>query len=174
MIKIVMIYDQVQSGQGTKDDRMIPLNGTRNVIGPAIMMKPFLKELDEKVIACLTCGTGTFEANPEEVTRKLCAMAIKLEPDVVICGPSFNYPDYSSMCAKLAMDIRVKTGIPAIAAMSEENTGIIKEYKKKLPIVKVPKKGDGGLNTALRNLCLAAQAASKKDEKDLTEQKICY
>lgn len=174
MIKIVMIYDQVQSGQGTKDDRMVPLSGTRSVIGPAIMMKPFLKELEEKVIACLTCGTGTYEENPEEVTRKLCAMAIKLNPDVVICGPSFNYPDYSNMCAKLAMDIRVKTGIPAVAAMSEENAAVIKEYKKKLPIVKVPKKGDGGLNTALKNLCLAAQAAARKEEKDLAERKICY
>lgn len=174
MIKIVMIYDQVQSGQGTKDDRMIPLNGTRSVIGPAIMMKPFLKELDEKVIACLTCGTGTFQANPDEVSRKLCAMTLKLEPDVVVCGPSFNYPDYSQMCARLAMDICTKTGIPAIAAMSEENTEIIREYKKKLPIVKIPKKGEGGLNTALRNLCQTARAAAENNLNQLDRDKILY
>ena len=29
MIRIIMIYDQVQAGQGTKDDRMVPLNATK-------------------------------------------------------------------------------------------------------------------------------------------------
>ena len=82
-----MIYDQVQAGQGTKDDRMVPLNATKEVIGPAVMMKPYLKEMDAKVIATLIAGTGTYEANSDEVGRKMCAMVKKLNADVVICGP---------------------------------------------------------------------------------------
>ena len=41
-MKIIMIYDQIQSGLGTKDDTMVPLTGKREPIGPAVMMEPFL------------------------------------------------------------------------------------------------------------------------------------
>lgn len=157
MIKIIMIYDQVQSGQGTKDDRMIPLNATKEVVGPAVMMKSYLKEIDGKVIATLVSGTGTYEDNPEEVSRKLCAMVKKLNPDVVICGPSFDYADYSAMCLKVADDIQQKTKIPALAAMSEDNRKIIEAYKEKVKIVKTPKKGEAGLNDALKHICKAAK-----------------
>ena len=34
---------------------------------------------------------GIMKEIPEEVSRKLCAMVKKLKPDVVMCGPAFNY-----------------------------------------------------------------------------------
>lgn len=40
-MKLIMIYDQIQSGLGTKDDTMVPLTGKKEPIGPAIMMEPF-------------------------------------------------------------------------------------------------------------------------------------
>ena len=48
------------------------------------------RQVDGHVTACLCCGNGTFLADPEEVSRKLCAMVNKLQPDVVMCGPAFN------------------------------------------------------------------------------------
>ena len=42
-MKIVMIYDQIQSGMGAKDDRMVPLGILKEPVGPAIMMEPYLK-----------------------------------------------------------------------------------------------------------------------------------
>ena len=77
-MKIIMIYDQIQSGLGTKDDTMVPLTGKKEPIGPAVMMEPFLNKVDGHVTACLCCGNGTFLADPEEVSRKLCAMVNKL------------------------------------------------------------------------------------------------
>ena len=94
-MKIIMIYDQIQSGLGTKDDTMVPLTGKKEPIGPAVMMEPFLNKVDGHVTACLCCGNGTFLADPEEVSRKLCAMVNKLQPDVVMCGPAFNFADYA-------------------------------------------------------------------------------
>ena len=99
-MKIIMIYDQIQSGLGTKDDTMVPLTGKKEPIGPAVMMEPFLKQVDGHVAACLCCGNGTYLANPEEVSRKLCAMVNKLQPDVVMCGPAFNYAFSADMAAK--------------------------------------------------------------------------
>lgn len=109
-MKIIMIYDQIQSGLGTKDDTMVPLTGKKEPIGPAVMMEPFLNKVDGHVTACLCCGNGTFLADPEEVSRKLCAMVNKLQPDVVMCGPAFNFADYAGMCAKVAIVETPKKG----------------------------------------------------------------
>jgi glycine/betaine/sarcosine/D-proline reductase family selenoprotein B len=162
MIRMIMIYDQVQSGQGTKDDKMIPLNATKEIIGPAVMMKSYLKEIDARVIATLICGTGTYQQNPDEVSRKLAAMVKKLKADVVVCGPSFDYADYSAMCAKVADEIKQKTKIPALAAMAQENEEIIRQYEDRIPIIRTPKKGEGGLKEALKNICLTAKELADK------------
>lgn len=173
-IKIMMIYDQIQAGAGTKDDKMVPLSAKREAIGPAIMMEPFLKEIDGKVIACLYCGNGTYLADPEEVSRKLCAMVNKVQPDVVMCGPALNYKDYASMAAKVAYDINKSTNVPAFAAMSVENEETIANYKDKVNIVVTPKKGGIGLNDSLRNMCKLAKALVKKEDITALTGSICF
>lgn len=173
-MKIIMIYDQIQSGLGTKDDTMVPLTGKKEAIGPAIMMEPFLKQVNGNVIACLCCGNGTYNANPEEVSRKLCAMVNKLQPDVVICGPAFNFLDYAAMAAKVAVDINATTKAKAFAAMSVENADTIAAYKDKVAIVEMPKKGGLGLNDALKNMCTLAEALAAGKDTTALEQKFCY
>jgi glycine/betaine/sarcosine/D-proline reductase family selenoprotein B len=173
-IKIMMIYDQIQAGAGTKDDKMVPLGAKREPIGPAIMMEPFLKEIEGKVIACLYCGNGTYLADPDEVSRKLCAMVNKVRPDVVICGPALNYADYASMAARVAYDITQTTNIPAFAAMSVENEKTVTDYKDKVNIVITPKKGGTGLNDSLRNMCLLAKSLVNKEDVTSLVDKICF
>ncbi|MDO4467800.1 MAG: GrdB-related putative oxidoreductase, partial [Bacillota bacterium] len=140
-MKVIMIYDQIQSGEGTKDDKMVPLGAKKEPVGPAVMMAPFLKKIDAKVVACLYCGNGYYNDNKEEVIRKLTAMIAKLNPDVVMCGPTFNYADYASMAAHVAKSINEKTSVPALAAMSAENESVIEAFKDQILIVKTPKKG---------------------------------
>ena len=67
-MKIIMIYDQIQSGLGTKDDTMVPLTGKREPIGPAVMMEPFLKQVDGHVTAA--CAAAT---EPSWLTRRRSA-----------------------------------------------------------------------------------------------------
>ena len=145
-MKIIMIYDQIQSGLGTKDDTMVPLTGKKEPIGPAVMMEPFLKQVDGHVIACLCCGNGTYLADPEEVSRKLCAM--------------------------VACDINANTDAKAFAAMSVENAETIAAYKDKVAIVETPKKGGMGLNDALKNMCAMAKALA--DREDITGLKNAF
>lgn len=174
-MKIVMIFDQIQAGLGTKDDTMVPLTGKKEAVGPAIMMQPYLKEVDGRITACLCCGNGTYLADPDEVSRKLCAMINKLSPDVVMCGPAFNYADYAEMCARVAVDINATTKAKAFAAMSVENGDTIAAYKDKIAIVKTPKKGGMGLNDSLRNMCRMAQALAQGDGNlERLQQEICF
>ena len=83
-MKIVMIYDQIQSGKGIKDDHMVPLGLVKESCGPAIMMEPFLKQVNGHVVCCLYCGDGFYEANSDEVSRKLWAMDVWLHVSLMI------------------------------------------------------------------------------------------
>ena len=171
-MKIIMIYDQIQSGAGIKDDHDIPLGAKKEAVGPAVMMEPFLKKVDGKVVACLYCGDGTYLKNPDEVSRKLCAMVNKLKPDVVMCGPCFNYLNYGKMAARIAYDINQNTSSKAIAAMSDDNQETINEYKDKLCIIKTPKKGGIGLNESLEGMCVLAKALYQEKEIEEIKEKF--
>jgi glycine reductase len=151
MKRILMIYDQIQAGAGTKDDTRVPLAAKKEAVGPAVMMEPYLKQKDIKVIACLWCGTDTWKQNPEETVRKFCAMAKKLAVDGVIAGPCFNFADYAAMAAMTAKTME-EAGIPCISAMSKENASVIDACKKDIDIVMMPKKGETGLNKALADM----------------------
>lgn len=173
-MKIIMIYDQIQAGAGIKDDHMVPLGAKKEAVGPAVMMETFLKKVDGKVVACLYCGDGTYEANPDEVSRKLVAMINKLKPDMVMCGPCFNYLGYGKMAARVAYDINQNTDVPALAAMSVENEETITEYKDKIHIVKTPKKGGTGLNEALEGMCQLADAMVNGKDTAALADKYCF
>lgn len=173
-MKVIMIYDQIQSGAGIKDDHMIPLGATKDPVGPAVMMEPYLKKVGGRIVACLYCGDGFYEADPDEVSRKFCAMVNKLKPDVVMCGPAFNYLGYGRMAARVALDISKNTEVPVFAAMSKDNEETIAAYKEKIHIVETPKKGGTGLNEALEGMCLLAKAmVDKKDEADIVAR-YCF
>ena len=173
-MKVIMIYDQIQAGAGTKDDHMIPLGAKKEPVGPAVMMEPYLKAIDAHVVACLYCGSGTYKADQEEVTRKLVAMIHKLQPDVVMCGPAFNYADYAEMAAHVAVSINTQSTVCALAAMSEENSDTIEKHKEQLCIVKTPKKGGTGLNEALKNMCTLAKALHEKQDITSLKKEICF
>lgn len=174
MLKIIAIYDQIQSGLGTKDDKMLPLGGKNVPIGPSVMMEPFLKQIDAKVVACLYCGNGTYLNDKEEVSKKLCDMVKKLHPDVVICGPAFNFKDYALMCAEITHDINNTTDVPAFASMSVENEEVINKYKDQIHIVKCPKKGEIGLNYALQNICQVAKALALNENENINYKDYCF
>lgn len=173
-MKIIMIYDQIQAGAGTKDDKMVPIAGKKAALGPAVMMEPFLKDVDGHILACLYCGTQTFQEDPTTLSRKFCAMAKKMEADVVICGPCYNYKEYAPMAARIAKDMNETTDIQAISAMSEEMSEVIEQYKDDILIVKMPKKGGTGLNDALRNILKVAKQVVEKGDIESIKKAYCY
>lgn len=172
-MNVVMIFDQIQAGMGTKDDALHPLAGEKIAIGPAVMMEKDLKEVEAQILACLYCGSAFYLQDPEEVTRKFCAMVAKLHPDVVICGPAYDYKNYARMCASVAKAISL-TKIPVLAAMAKENTDVIAQYKDDFLIVRMPEKGGVGLHHALRDICiLAKQMVDNEIDEDFVKQ-ICF
>lgn len=64
-------------------------------------------------------------------------------------------------------------GIPAIAAMAEENPAV-SHYYQQVPIVKMPKKGGIGLNNSFKQMAqLVVAKANGKETKQL-EETSCF
>ncbi len=163
-MKVMMIFDQTQAGLGGKESPDLPMGGKAMAIGSCGMFERFMTQNDGKVIATLYCGDGTFQEDPEKNAKKFAAMAKKFNPDVVICGPCFNYPGYGMMAAKTALTINEHTDIPAFAIMSKECEQAIAEFKDKVTILKMPKKGGTGLNEALSEMCTFARMLANKED----------
>ncbi|MGL4654587.1 MAG: GrdB-related putative oxidoreductase [Sarcina sp.] len=173
-MKVLLIFDQIQAGMGGKENAMQALGGKTTVMGSASMLEPALNKVSGKVCATLYCGDGFFEANTDMVKQKMIAMINKIKPDIVVCGPAYDYKGFAKMSAVLTEEINSKTDIPALCAMAEQNSEVITEFKDKINIVKMPKKGGIGLSDSLNNICvLAKEMYDKADCKDLKE-KVCY
>ena len=68
------------------------------------------------------------------------------------------------MAAKTALTINEHTDIPAFSIMSKECTEAIEQFKDKVTILQMPKKGGTGLNEALSEMCqFAKMLVDKKD-----------
>lgn len=173
-MKILMIFDQVQAGLGGKENGNVGLGGKKMAIGSASMFENYLKDYDAKIFATLYCGDDYYLENSEIVMKKMAAMTQKLQPDVVICGPAFNYEKYGQMCVEVGHEIESKLQIPVVAAMSKECEKAIAEHKDDVDIVQMPKKGGTGLVEALKRILELSQMKVAGDDISEFKEKYCY
>ncbi|MBY0753906.1 glycine/betaine/sarcosine/D-proline family reductase selenoprotein B [Clostridium sardiniense] len=173
MVKVLLVLNHVQAGMGSDENADLPPAGKKSIIGPGKMMEPYFKEMDGEIVATLYCGDLYYQNNEEEVKKKFVAMAKKLSPDVVVCGPALHYPNFGEMAGGLAEEINNKSDIPAFAAMSLENPATEK-YKDKVIVVKTPKKGGVGLNQSIENICKMAVKLAKKENVEDLKREVCF
>lgn len=173
MTRIMMILNQIQAGLGGEENCNMEPGGKKGPMGPGLMMEPFLKSSNCEIIATLYCGDQLFLDNKEELTKKMVAMSKKVNPDVIICGPAFNYEKFGEMAGYLAKEIKLLTDIPTLAAMSEENIAKDK-YKHSIFIVKTPKKGGVGLTESLNKMVILAKHIANKEDVKNPEDFGCF
>ena len=163
-MKVLMVFDQTQAGLGGKESPDLAMGGKPMAIGSCHMFEKTLTDMGGSICATLYCGDGTFAQDPDTNGKRFAAMSKKLNPDVVICGPCFNYGNYGKMAAKTAQTINELTNIPAFAIMSEECGAAIDEFKAHVTILKMPKKGGTGLPQSLAMMCEFALKLAKKED----------
>ena len=151
-MKIVMIFDQGLAGAGGKSNPNQELAIAKGGIGSALMLKPHFDKVSANIVATLYCGNEYFLKNEREVVIKMTKMVEKIKPDMVVCGPCFNFEDYALMSAEIAKSIEENTDINVVAMMSKENETTINNFKDKIDILKMPKKGGTGLSDSFDNL----------------------
>ena len=132
-MKIVMIFDQGLAGAGGKSNPNQELAIAKGGIGSALMLKPHFDKVSANIVATLYCGNEYFLKNEREVVVKMTKMVEKIKPDMVVCGPCFNFEDYALMSAEIAKSIEENTDINVVAMMSKENEKI--KRNKSFPCV---------------------------------------
>ena len=81
-MKVLMIFDQTQSGLGGKESADLALGGKMMPIGSCNMFEKQLKDAGGKIVGTLYCGNGTFMKDPETVSKKFAAIMIMTETDL--------------------------------------------------------------------------------------------
>lgn len=174
-MKVVVIFDQGLAGAGGKSNTNVGLELAKGGIGSAFMLEPHFERVGARTLATLYCGNKYFLNHQEEVVKKMTAMVKKINPDVVLCGPCFNFNDYALMSAMITESILNHTDIPAVTMMSADNANVIENYKGKISIIKMPKKGGVGLSESLDSLADWIDAkVNKPFELQELESRICY
>lgn len=72
----------------------------------------------------LACGDDFFGEHEGEALATLLGWIDDLEPDVLVCGPSFGSGRYGYACGVLAREVG-RRGIPVVAAMTPDSPGVI-------------------------------------------------
>lgn len=171
-MRVLLFFDQTQAGAGGKERPNVELAVEKGGIGSYHMFEKFIKQEGGVVLATMYCGNGYFFDHEDEVKRKVAGLATKLKADIVLCGPCFDYPDYSRMSAILAQYIEENTETKAVAMFSKENTEVIDQYKDTVKIIKMPRKGGTGLNDSLENMSKVLKAVVENEPKSTYESFI--
>lgn len=165
-----MIFDQGLAGAGGKSNPNQELAIAKGGIGSALMLKPHFDKVSANIVATLYCGNEYFLKNEREVVIKMTKMIEKIKPDMVVCGPCFNFEDYALMSAEIAKSIEENTDINVVAMMSKENETTINNFKDKIDILKMPKKGGTGLSDSFDNL--ASYIDLKVNGKEINRENL--
>lgn len=174
-MNVVLIFDQGLAGAGGKSNPNVELIAKRGGIGSYLMMEPHFKAIDANVLATLYCGNQYFINHQEEVIQKMVAMITKLNPDYIVCGPCFDFADFSLMSAMITQRVVTTTKYPACAMMSQENESVIQAYKDKIDIVRMPKKGGTGLNDSFKHLTMLMEAScNATSDKTKIVETVCF
>lgn len=171
-MRVLLFFDQTQAGAGGKERPNVELAVEKGGIGSYHMFEKYIKQEGGLVLATMYCGNGYFFDHEEEVKRKVAGLATKLKADIVLCGPCFDYPDYSRMSAILAQYIEKNTDTKAVAMFSKENEEVIEQYKDSVRIIKMPRKGGTGLNVSLENMSKVLKAVVEDQPKSSYESFI--
>jgi len=115
--------EQAGVGPGVKD----------GAVGPGRALQQALGDRGE-IIATVFCGDNYFAENQQGATEDLLQRVAAANPGLVIAGPAFGSGRYGVACGAVCQAVQQRLGIPAIAAMDEENPGA-DLYRKTVYIV---------------------------------------
>lgn len=174
-MKVIILLDQIQAGLGGKEKADTELGGKKLAMGAADTIDKTLKKKDSSIMATFFCGTEFYEANKDIVQGKITRMCQKMQPDVLLVGPTYDYSDFARMACEVGYAVESNSDIPVVAMVAQEkNADIISEYKDKLNIVKMPKKGGTGLSDSIdRGIELCAKKVKKEDTTEFVT-KYCF
>ena len=101
-MRIVLFFDQIQSGTGGKEGANVELALEKGGMGSYMMFSEYIKNIGGTVLATTYCSDSYFKENQELVLEKMTGLLNKVKADILLCGPCFNYYNYAEMSSILA------------------------------------------------------------------------
>ena len=167
-MRTVLFFDQIQAGRGGKDKPEVELQVDKGGIGSYTMFERYCKKQGLNVVATISCGTDYFKENKEEVEAKINKLLTKIKAEMILCGPTYDYPEFASMAAAVGSSVVKNTDCKAVVMCAEEkNLDTINEYKDEVLMIQMPKKGGIGLNDSLDAMTKVAKLIH--EDKSLEE-----
>jgi len=135
-MRIVLFFDQIQSGTGGKEGANVELALEKGGMGSYMMFSEYIKNIGGTVLATTYCSDSYFKENQELVLEKMTGLLNKVKADILLCGPCFNYYNYAEMSSILAEHVKKETNCKPVVVCSEENKEIFEYFYKKTIIKK--------------------------------------
>jgi betaine reductase len=120
-MKAVHYLNQFFAGMGGEEHAETPPTRLDGAVGPGRGLAAVFEDVE--IVATLACGDDYFAEHEDEALAALLEMLAEIEPDVLVAGPAFGSGRYGYACARLAA-VAAERGLPAVAAMHEDNPGV--------------------------------------------------
>ena len=144
-MRVVHYINQFFGGIGGEEAAGSPLEERSGSVGPGRLLEQLLGA-DSQVVATLICGDNYAVEQQDDLTAAVLDKVRASEADLFVAGPCFEAGRYGMAAGALCDAVQSELGIPAVAAMHEENPGV-DLYREALYII------DSGANaSAMRDV----------------------
>jgi betaine reductase len=122
MVRAVHYLNQFFAGFGGEEAAETPPTRLEGPVGPGRGLAAELRGIE--IVATLACGDDYFAEHEEDALARLIELLEAERPELLIAGPAFGSGRYGFTCARFSRTASNRLGIPALAAMHEENPGV--------------------------------------------------
>ena len=122
MVRAVHYLNQFFAGLGAEEAAETPPTRLDGAVGPGRGLAAALDGIE--IVATLACGDDYFAEHEDEALARLLELLEAEQPELLIAGPAFGSGRYGYACARFSRIAAERLGIPALAAMHEENPGV--------------------------------------------------
>ncbi len=122
MVKAVHYLNQFFAGLGGEEAAGTPPTRLDGAVGPGRGLQAALEGVE--IVATIACGDDYFAEHEDGALETLIALAQEAGADLLVAGPAFGSGRYGYAAGCVAAAAADRLGIPAVAAMHEENPGV--------------------------------------------------
>jgi glycine reductase complex component B subunit gamma len=122
MVRAVHYLNQFFAGLGGEEAAETPPTRLEGPVGPGRGLAAELRGIE--IVATLACGDDYFGEHEEDALAQLIGLLEAEQPDLLLAGPAFGSGRYGLACARFSCTASDQLGIPAVAAMHEDNPGV--------------------------------------------------
>lgn len=149
-MKVIHYLNQFFGGIGAEDKAGVGLEFRDGAVGPGKLLEQLLGG-GAQVVMTIVCGDNYAVEHQDQVTAAVLQKIKDSGAELFAAGPCFDAGRYGMSAGAICAAVQEQLGIPAIAAMSEENPGV-DLYRETLHIV------DSGTNAARTRDIIAKMA----------------